>query len=155
MKKREVMRLRGSSVSQPSSVRLWAKSDLVPSPGSQALSDKARQIEENKKESRGRDAAQAKIDANIQAQNDIAKAKMSEEIKVGRHFFESADGHAQKELCHSFISQLIPQRLIEKQGVSREALRPDNILNVNRVVADAFCSHVFAKTKKAPAGNQS
>ncbi|BDC45295.1 replication initiation protein [Paraburkholderia terrae] len=116
---------------------------------------KARQLEDNTKESRSRDAAQAKIEANIQAQNEIAKAKMSEEIKVGRQFFESADGHAQKELCHSFVSQLIPQRLIEKQGVSREMLRPDNILAVNRVVADAFCSHVFAKMKKARAGNRS
>jgi Initiator Replication protein len=114
----------------------------------------AKRLEDNKKESRNRDIVQAKIEANVQAQNDIAKVKMSEEIKAGRQYFESADGPVQKELCHSFVSQLIPQRLIEKQGVSRETLRPDNILTVNRIVADAFCSHVFAKMKKARASNQ-
>jgi len=116
---------------------------------------KAKQLEDTRTESRNRDAAHAQLDASLQAQQDIAKAKLSEEIKVGRQFFESAASQAQKELYHSFVGQLIPQRLIEKQGVSRETLSPDNILTVNRIVADAFCSHVFAKTKKARAGNQS
>lgn len=77
---------------------------------------------------------------------------MSDEIRAGREFFESLEAAARKELCHSFVSQLIPQRLIEKQGLSRESLSADNILTVNRVVADAFCSHVFVKMKKARAG---
>ncbi|MFM0082810.1 replication initiation protein [Paraburkholderia sediminicola] len=116
---------------------------------------KAKQLEDNRRENRGRDTAQAKIEANLQAQNALAKAKMSEEIKAGREFFASADGQVRKELFHSFSNQLIPQRLIEKQGVPRETLSPDNILTVNRVVADAFCTHVFSKTKKARASHRS
>lgn len=110
---------------------------------------KARQLEDDRKDRRIRDAAQAKLEASIQVQNDTAKAKMSEEIKAGRQLFESADAQLRKDLCHSFVSQLIPKRLIEKQGLSRDTLSADNILTVNRVVADAFCSHVFVKMKKA------
>ncbi|WP_244818125.1 replication initiation protein [Caballeronia sp. Lep1P3] len=109
---------------------------------------KARQLEDDKKTRRERDAAQAKLEATIQAQNDSAKAKLSEEIRAGRQFFEAADAQLRKDLCHSFVTQLIPQRLIEKQGLARESLSADNILTVNRVVADAFCSHVFIKMKK-------
>jgi hypothetical protein len=115
---------------------------------------KERQIEDNRKETRSRDTAQANLEASIQAQNEIAKAKMREEINAGRQFFETADGRVKLELFHSFVSQRIPQRLIDKQGVSRETLSQENVLTVNRVVADAFCSHVFAKTKKALAGSQ-
>jgi len=115
---------------------------------------KAKQLEDNRKESLGRDIAQAKMDANTQVQQDLAKAKMNEEVKEGRQFFESVEGQARKDLFQSFVSQLIPQRLIEKQGVTRETLNPDNILTANRVVADAFCTHVFVKTKKARAINQ-
>ncbi|SPB16701.1 initiator RepB protein [Caballeronia novacaledonica] len=115
---------------------------------------KAKQLEDDKKDRRSRDTAQAHLEASIQVQNDTAKAKMSEEIRAGREYFESVDAPARKELCHSFVSQLIPQRLIEKQGLSRESVSADNILTVNRVVADAFCSHVHAKMKKARAGSR-
>jgi hypothetical protein len=114
---------------------------------------KAKQYEDNGKERR--DTAQAKVDANAQAQQDLAKAKLNEEVKEGRQFFELVEGQARRDLFQSFVSQLIPQRLIEKQGVTRESLSPDNILTVNRVVADAFCTHVFVKTKRARASNQS
>ncbi|SAK76852.1 initiator RepB protein [Caballeronia pedi] len=114
---------------------------------------KTKQLEDDKQERRSRDTTQAHLEASIQAQNDSAKAKMSEEIKAGREYFESVDTPARKELCQSFVSQLIPQRLIEKQGLSRESLSADNILTVNRVVADAFCAHVYVKMKKARAGS--
>ena len=77
---------------------------------------------------------------------------MSEEIRAGRELFEAADAQLRKDLCHSFVSQLIPQRLIEKQGLSRESLSAENILTVNRVVADAFCAHVLVKLKKTRSG---
>jgi catalase len=115
---------------------------------------KAKQLEDDKKDRRSRDTAQAHLQASIQVQNDTAKAKMSEEIQAGREYFESVDASARKELCHSFVSQLIPQRLIEKQGLSRESVSAENILTVNRVVADAFCAHVYAKMKKARAGSR-
>ncbi|GAB5097003.1 replication initiation protein [Caballeronia sp. LP006] len=113
---------------------------------------KAKQLEDDKKTRRDHTDAQAQLEASIQAQNDTARAKMGEETKAGREFFEAADAPLRRELCQSFVSQLIPQRLIEKQGVSRETLSADNILTVNRVVADAFCSHVFNKMKKVRAG---
>lgn len=115
---------------------------------------KEKQVEDNRKESRGRDAVQANVEASIQAQDDIAKAKMREEINVGRQSFETADARVQRDLFNSFVSQLIPQRLMEKQGVPRESLSTDNILTMNRVITDAFCSHVFAKMKKAIGANR-
>jgi hypothetical protein len=113
---------------------------------------KARQLEDDKKSRRERESAQAQLEATIQAQNDSARAKMSEEIRAGRELFEAADAQLRKDLCHSFVSQLIPQRLIEKQGLSRESLSAENILTVNRVVADAFCAHVLVKLKKTRSG---
>lgn len=106
-------------------------------------------LSDSRQESESRDVVLAKLDANLQAQESVAKAKMDDEINSGRTFFESADSQMQKDLFHSFIGQRMPQRLIEKQGLSREKLANDNILTANRVVADAFCSHVYAKMKKA------
>jgi hypothetical protein len=116
---------------------------------------KAARLDESRKENHSREIAQAKAEANLQVQEDVAKAKMGAEIYSGRKFFESADGQVQKELFHSFVGQRMPQRLIEKQELSRETLTPDNILTANRVVADAFCSHVFAKTRKTLSVRQS
>ena len=116
---------------------------------------KATRLNESKKENQSRALAQAKADANLKAQENVAKAKMDEEINSGRNFFEAADSQLQKDLFHSFVGQRMPQRLIEKQDLSRETLTTANILTANRVVADAFCSHVFAKTKKALAVRQS
>lgn len=110
---------------------------------------KIARVNEGKKVSQSREVVAAKLDANRHAQENVAKAKMEGEIGAGRDFYESADCELQKELFHSFVGQRIPQRLIEKQELSRETLTTANILKANRVVADAFCSHVFAKMKKA------
>ena len=116
---------------------------------------KATLLTENKKQRSSRDDVQAKLEAIAKAQNEAAKAKMSDEISAGRLFFESAAHQLQRELFHSFVSQRMPLRLLEKQGLSRDTLSPENVLSANRVVAEAFCSHVFAKMRKAQLNHQS
>lgn len=107
-----------------------------------------RRLEATQKEIRSRTAAEAQLQASIQAEAEKATFKLNSEIKAGREFFESADNGLRKDLFNSFVSQRLQQRLIERQGVTRDLLSPDNILSVNRVVADAFGSHVHAKMKK-------
>lgn len=105
-------------------------------------------LENSRNEARSRSSAQAKLDANLEAQNEAARAKIANEARLGREFFETADPGTQRELFHSFVRSLMPQRLIEKQGLKREKLNPQNILTEDRVVADSFCTHVFAKRRK-------
>ncbi|UIF89115.1 replication initiation protein [Cupriavidus sp. UYPR2.512] len=112
---------------------------------------KAKQLEDSRNERRGREDARAKVEASLQAQNDLAMAKLSDEINIGKQLFEAADDNVRKDLVQSFVSQLLPQRLIDRQGVARERLTPATILTVNRVVAEAFCTHVYARSKKARA----
>ena len=109
---------------------------------------------ENKKDALAREVVTANVNAHRQAQENVAKAKMEDEIRAGRDFFGSSDAQTQSDLFNSFVGQRIPQRLIEKQELTRELLTPSNILTANRVVADAFCSHVFVKMKKALSARQ-
>jgi hypothetical protein len=110
---------------------------------------KARLLEASQKEAATRSSTQAKLDATLDAQNEVAKAKIASEAKTGRELFEAADPSVQRDLFQSFVRGLMSQRLIEKQGLKRENLSPQNILTEDRVVADSFCTHVFAKRKKA------
>ncbi len=110
---------------------------------------KATRASESEQTTETRKQALAKVDSTLQVQENVARAKMDEEIHLGRAFFESADTHTQAALFHSFVGQRLAQRLIEKQQLSREKLAAETVLSANRVVADAFCSHVFAKMKKA------
>jgi hypothetical protein len=100
------------------------------------------------KAAEAREAANAEAQARTRAQQDDANAKQAREMGAGRAFFESADEHTQKELVHSFVSQLLPQRLMARQGIAREAVTAGNVYSLNRAVSDAFSSHVFAKMKK-------
>ncbi|SDR60938.1 Initiator Replication protein [Paraburkholderia tuberum] len=120
----------------------------------QMIAIQTRQREADRAEARTRDATEATLKATLQAQADQATAKRNEEILAGREFFEAAEGPVRKELFQSFISQLLQQRLMTRVGVARETLTPDNILTVNRVVADAFGSHVFVKMRKAMAASR-
>jgi hypothetical protein len=113
---------------------------------------KANLLEDTKKSASTRSSTQARLDATLEAQNEAVKVKIASEAKVGRDFFESCDSALQRELFHSFVRGLMPQRLIEKQGLSRDRLSPQNILTEDRVVAEAFCTHVFAKRRKLVVG---
>lgn len=105
-----------------------------------------------KSEANTRRTAEAKLHASLEAQNEVAKAKIAIEVQTGREFFEAADAAVQRELFHSYVRGLMPQRLIEKQGLKREELSFQNILVADKVIADSFCTHVFAKRKKIHAG---
>lgn len=118
---------------------------------------KASLLKESKNEIRSRSTAQEKLNASFEAQNEAAREKIANEARIGRELFEAADAATQRELFSSFVRGLMPQRLIEKQGLKRDKLNPQNILNEDRVVADSFCTHVFAKRKRMSGGesNQS
>jgi hypothetical protein len=109
---------------------------------------KATLLKDSANTTSSRRASQANLNASIEAQNEAAKAKIANEAKIGRELFEAADAATQRELFTSFVRSLMPQRLIEKQGLKRDKLSPQNILTEDRVVADSFCTHVFAKRKK-------
>jgi len=116
------------------------------------VSVRANLREIGKSEANSRSTAAAKLHASLEVQNEIAKAKIAVEVKTGRQFFEAADSAVQRDLFNSYIRGLMPQRLIEKQGLKRDELSPQNILVTDKVIADSFCTHVFAKKKKMRAG---
>lgn len=116
------------------------------------VSVRANLQELGKEEARSRSTAEAKLNASLEAQNEAAKAKIAIEVKTGRAFFEAAAAPVQRDLFQSYVRALMAQRLIEKQGVKRDELSPQNILVKDKVIADSFCTHVFAKRKKMPGG---
>jgi hypothetical protein len=109
---------------------------------------KAKLLEDGKTEARFRDSAQAKLDASLAAQNEAAKAKIANEARAGRELYEAAEPNVQRDLFQSFVRGLMSQRLIQKQGLEKDKLNTQNILTEDRVVAESFCTHVFAKSKK-------